>query len=108
VSGGDRIELELDHASEEVIDDLRAQAYIRDVGHNGNGKLVLATDDGAQAIPLVIGRVSSLGRRVKAITLHELSLEDVFIHFTGHSLRDEPAKKVNFLVGAGMPSFRNR
>src|SRR6266852_8364466 len=108
VSGGDRIELELDHASEEVIDDLRAQAYIRDVGHNGNGKLVLATDDGAQAIPLVIDRVSSLGRRVKAITLHELSLEDVFIHFTGHSLRDEPAKKVNFLVGAGMPSFRNR
>jgi hypothetical protein len=35
--------------------------------------------------------------------MHKLSLEDVFIHFTGRTLRDEGAKKVNFLV-PGMPA----
>jgi len=34
------------------------------------------------------------------------SLEDVFIHFTGRTLRDEPAKKVSMFVGAGMPQQR--
>jgi ABC-2 type transport system ATP-binding protein len=36
-------------------------------------------------------------------TVHEQSLEDVFIHFTGKSIREEEAKKVSLFVGAGIP-----
>ena len=46
------------------------------------------------------------GDRVTSITVQKLSLEDVFIHFTGRTLRDEPAKKVSLFVGAGMPQQR--
>jgi ABC-2 type transport system ATP-binding protein len=38
--------------------------------------------------------------------VHRLSLEDVFIHFTGRTLRDEPARKVGFFIGPGMPQNR--
>jgi ABC-2 type transport system ATP-binding protein len=33
-----------------------------------------------------------------------VTLEDVFIHFTGKTLRESTARKVSFLLGAGMPS----
>jgi hypothetical protein len=39
---------------------------------------------------------------VLTTTIHEQSLEDVFIHHTGKALRDE-TKKVDFLIGAGAP-----
>jgi ABC-2 type transport system ATP-binding protein len=44
-----------------------------------------------------------LDAKVLSATVHEQSLEDVFIHFTGKSIREEEAKKVSFLLGAGVP-----
>jgi len=59
-------------------------------------------DNGAEALPLLIETIKAGGLRVVSATLHEQSLEDVFIHFTGKSIREE-TKKVNFLIGAGIP-----
>ena len=38
----------------------------------------------------------------------EASLEDVFIHHTGKSIREEEVKKISFLVGAGVPQSFGR
>jgi ABC-2 type transport system ATP-binding protein len=41
--------------------------------------------------------------KVLSATVHEQSLEDVFIHYTGKTIKEEEAKKVSLLLGAGIP-----
>ncbi len=107
VKGSDRIELEVRGPVEYIMQMLSSVPGIHDVARVGdNGKLALRADDGAHAIPRMIGQVESMEGEVTSITMQKISLEDVFIEFTGRSLRDEPAQKVSLLVGAGMPQFR--
>ncbi len=107
VEGSDRIELEIKGDVERVAAMLKEKSYLRDVTRDGDGKLLLAADDGAHVMPIVLGDIEASGARVSSVAVHKLSLEDVFIHFTGRTLRDEAARKVSFLVGAGMPTSRN-
>ena len=41
----------------------------------------------------MVDAVEKAGDRVTSINVQKLSLEDVFIHFTGRTLRDEPAQE---------------
>ena len=106
VNGADRVEIEVDGDAAAVAVALRAESFAQEVIDDGGGKLIIATDDGAHIIPRLIDRVEASGAHVTSISVHKLSLEDVFIRFTGRTLRDEAAKKVSFLVGAGMPQQR--
>jgi len=107
VKDGDRIELEVDADTEQVATMLRGQPYVRELTHDDRGLISVAADDGARAIPRIIDQIEAGGHKVLSISLRRLSLEDVFIHFTGRTLRDSPARKVSFLIGAGMPQTRN-
>ncbi len=60
-------------------------------------------EDGAQAIPTLIEEVKRIGGVVESVSLKRQSLEDVFIHYTGRSIRTEAAKKVSLFIGAGAP-----
>jgi ABC-2 type transport system ATP-binding protein len=106
VEGSDRVELEIEGNGPAIAEVLKLEPYLREIESNGNGKLTLGADDGPHVVPRIIDRVESAGGRVTSIAVHHLSLEDVFIRFTGRSLRDEPAQKVSLLVGAGMPQGR--
>lgn len=66
--------------------------------------LIIHADNGAQAIPVLIEGLRGLGAGVSRVLLKEQTLEDVFIHYTGRPIREEEAKKVSFLLGAGVPS----
>ena len=47
---------------------------------------------------------SHAGAEVSSIRLERISLEDVFLRFTGKRLRDEPARKGGFFdLTFGMP-----
>jgi ABC-2 type transport system ATP-binding protein len=107
VEGSDRIELEFKGDGNDIVAMLKAEPSLREVELRGHNQLTLGTDDGPHVIPRIIDRVESAGGEVSSISVHRLSLEDVFIRFTGRSLRDEPAKKVSLLVGAGMPQSRS-
>lgn len=72
--------------------------------HVNETGLVVSTDKGAQIIPVLVGGLKDLGAAVLSVTLKEQTLEDVFIHFTGRPIREEEAKKVSFLLGAGVPA----
>jgi ABC-2 type transport system ATP-binding protein len=106
VPGADRIDLEVETNPDAIAEMLRPMPYLRSVNRDGGNRLQLAANDGAHAIPMILEAVDAAGDRVTSITVQKLSLEDVFIHFTGRTLRDEPAKKVSLLVGAGMPQQR--
>jgi len=60
-------------------------------------------DNGAQNLSPLIERAKGAGGTVSSVSIHRQSLEDVFIHYTGKSIREEEAKKVSFLIGAGIP-----
>jgi ABC-2 type transport system ATP-binding protein len=60
-------------------------------------------DNGAQNLSPLIEKVKESGGMVSSVSIHQQSLEDVFIHYTGKSIREEEAKKVSFLIGAGIP-----
>ena len=65
-------------------------------------------DSGARNLPMLIDEVRSSGGTVLSATVHEQSLEDVFIHYTGKTIREEEAKKVSFFVGPGIPQKLGR
>jgi ABC-2 type transport system ATP-binding protein len=65
-------------------------------------------DSGAQNLSPLIERVKEAGGAVGSVSVHQQSLEDVFIHYTGKSIREEEAKKVSFLIGAGIPQKLGR
>ena len=46
-------------------------------------------DSGARNLPMLIDEVRSSGGTVLSATLHEQSLEDVFIHYKGKTIREE-------------------
>lgn len=66
--------------------------------------LIISAENGAQAIPGLVEGLKGLGATVTKVLLKQQTLEDVFIHFTGRPIRSEEAKKVSYLLGAGVPS----
>lgn len=65
--------------------------------------ILVSCDNGAGMIPDLVDGLKKMGAKVTRVTLKEQTLEDVFIHFTGRPIREEEAKKVSFLLGAGVP-----
>ncbi|MFA5353122.1 MAG: ATP-binding cassette domain-containing protein [Thermodesulfovibrionales bacterium] len=103
IPGNDIISLTLGEMSEAFLEKIGNLPFVHSIAQEENSLRVLA-DHGAQNLPLLIDEVRLSGGRLLSATIHEQSLEDVFIHFTGKSIREEEAKKVSFLIGAGIPS----
>src|SRR6185437_15017243 len=104
VKGADRIELEIKGDVETALAMIRAQPNVHGVELDDRGALIISLDDGAHAMPKLIGKLDESGAQVASIKLERISLEDVFIRFTGKRLRDEPARKGGFFdMTFGMP-----
>ncbi|MEK6713221.1 MAG: ATP-binding cassette domain-containing protein [Nitrospirota bacterium] len=85
-----------------VIDEVKTLTFVHSAIY-AEGTLRISADNGAQAIPLLVGRIEDTGGRVISVLLKQQTLEDAFIHYTGRPIREEEAKKVSFLIGAGVP-----
>ncbi|RJQ19312.1 MAG: ATP-binding cassette domain-containing protein [Nitrospiraceae bacterium] len=70
--------------------------------------LRIYVDSGAQNLASLLEHVKAAGGTVGSVGIHQQTLEDVFIHFTGKGIREEEAKKVSFLIGAGVPRTLGR
>src|SRR5580700_10743144 len=104
VKGSDRLELEVQGDAEKIVAMLRGQPGVHEVTRDPDGPIVVLADDGAHAMPKIIGEIENAGGKVSSIKLERMSLEDVFIRFTGRRLRDEPARKGGFFSSSfGMP-----
>jgi ABC-2 type transport system ATP-binding protein len=93
VPGSDTLELSIQG---EVADTLQAQLRalpsVQTIERTAQGLRVRA-DGGAALLPRVIETLRDGGVEVTAASVQRISLEDVFIHFTGRSLREEGAPK---------------
>jgi ABC-2 type transport system ATP-binding protein len=104
VKGSDRIELEVQGDIEQIMAMLRTQPGVLEVTRDPDGPVIASADDGAHVMPRIIGAIENAGATVSSIKLERMSLEDVFIRFTGRRLRDEPARKGGFFSSSfGMP-----
>jgi ABC-2 type transport system ATP-binding protein len=102
IPGNDIVSLSFSSLSDDVIEKVKALPFVHKIIVEDN-YLRVYVDSGARNLPMLIDEVRSSGGTVLSATVHEQSLEDVFIHFTGKSIREEEAKKVSFFVGAGIP-----
>ncbi len=107
IPGNDIISLIVGNLSHELIDTLGKLPFVHKVNAEDEA-LRVYVDGGAKNLPELIDEVRASGGTVLSATIHEQSLEDVFIHYTGKSIREEEAKKVSFLVGAGIPQKLGR
>jgi ABC-2 type transport system ATP-binding protein len=93
VPGSDTVDLSLGGPLPDArIAELSALPGARSVERTSQGVRVRA-DGGAALLPRIIETLRVDGVEVTAATLQRISLEDVFIHFTGRSLREEGAPK---------------
>jgi ABC-2 type transport system ATP-binding protein len=60
-------------------------------------------NEGSKTMLMLIDTLRTSGHQVDKVTVRELSLEDVFIHYTGRSIREEEPRKISWIIGAGMP-----
>lgn len=98
----DIVILTLENLSEGIVDKVKKRPYVHRITLENN-TMRIYVDSGAHDLPVLIDEVKSCGGRVLSASVHEQTLEDVFIHYTGKSIREEEVRKVSFLVGAGTP-----
>ncbi len=107
--GADRVELEIPTDADRAITLIRALPYTLAVARDEAGAIVVTVDDGARVMPRLIGALDEAGLGVASIRLERMSLEDVFIQFTGRRLRDEAARKAGFFsMTMGLPRSPGR
>lgn len=109
IPGNDIISLTLADTSrlEAVQTVITAISFVHKVKIDEN-TLRVYVDNGAQNLLPLIDRVKGTGGIISSVGIHQQSLEDVFIHHTGKSIREEEAKKVSFFIGAGVPQKLGR
>jgi len=89
---GDVVTLGVDGARERVVGLLTDLPFVRETStDDGDGLVRLYVDRGETALPHLLRVLDGAGLTAQSIALHRPSLDDVFLHQTGRSLRDEPA-----------------
>jgi ABC-2 type transport system ATP-binding protein len=98
--GKDTISLALEGFSDAIGEGIKSLPFVHRIYVEENN-VRIAVNVGASDLPGVMDAVRAAGGKVLSASIHEQSLEDVFIHFTGRSIRDEAPRKVSRL-SAGM------
>jgi ABC-2 type transport system ATP-binding protein len=69
-------------------------------------KLILFTSNGTEVIPKIFQISSDLGIKITTISLTQPTLDDVFISYTGHEIRDDKSKFNRKIEHAKMKRLR--
>lgn len=102
IPGSDIVSITLESQPDGLVSCIKALPFVRDLHVEGE-TLRVYVDSGATSLPALMDVIRASGGRILSASVHEQSLEDVFIHFTGKSIRDGEAKKVSLFIGAGAP-----
>ena len=87
--GGDVVEVSGSGDAENALLLLKNREFVKRVSKAGKSRISLTVEDGQSAIPKVMRILQTSDFDVNSVSLKEPTLEDVFIHFTGRSMREE-------------------
>src|SRR3989338_5935049 len=102
IGGYDIIEVSLSEITSAALERLKSVEFVKNVAQK-DSTLIIYVEDVAKAMPMLIDEFKKSNVSILYLAVHEQSLEDVFIHYTGKSIREGEPQKVNFLIGAGVP-----
>jgi ABC-2 type transport system ATP-binding protein len=84
---GDVVTLSVAGHQQAAFDLLREQPFVREISQEDD-EIRLSVDRGEVAMPAILRFLDGAGLELRAIALTRPSLDDVFLHQTGHSLRE--------------------
>lgn len=87
-TGGDVVEAEISALPNEALEALKTSKFALDVKKRENTLTVLVRN-GAEAVPKIVELVAAKGGKIRSITLRAPTLDDVFLHYTGRSIRED-------------------
>ena len=90
VMGGDVVEAEVAALPNQALEALKNSKIALDVKKRENILTVLVRS-GAEAVPRIVELVDKNGGKIRTMTLREPTLDDVFLSFTGRSIREDTA-----------------
>ena len=90
--GGDVVSLEIEGDGEELMTHLKELRWVKAIKKHDR-TLHLTMEKGERRIPELISIAQKLGITVLSVNLREPSLEDVFLHFTGKTMREKEASQ---------------
>ncbi len=102
IPGNDIVSLTISNMSDRITDTVEKLPFVHKLIAEEN-QLRIYVDNGAKNLSALVDELRMAGGEILSTTIHEQSLEDVFIHHTGKTIREEEVKKVSLLVGAGVP-----
>lgn len=76
-----------------LIDELKSLSYVRDVKISSEGIEIGVNIPGGEAVPGIMKLIYDHSYSFQSLTIQRPTLEDVFINYTGKSLREEGADK---------------
>jgi ABC-2 type transport system ATP-binding protein len=93
------LETEKDEKSTKI---LKKISEIKKIKSSSKGLVISLNVEGSRFLPKLIKKIENEGIEIKSVNLKKPSLDDVFIHFTGHELRENQEKKKNNSIMGGM------
>jgi ABC-2 type transport system ATP-binding protein len=88
IPGGYLLRLRFDRAPDELIADLKALPGVTEVRSSDQIKVDVYADRGGQLIGAIVTAAQAAGAELRDVHIEEPSLETLFLHHTGRSLRD--------------------
>ena len=101
---GDVISIKTDSVKE-LADKLAETIQVKSA-KQAAGELELVVKKGNELIPQIVDIATSSGIRIQSVSLHEPTLEDVFLHYTGRKIRPEGAEEYHGMAAARRRSIR--
>jgi len=91
VLGGDVVSMEIEGGAAPLLERLKHTDWVKSASLHED-KLVMTMEKGERRIPELIQEAQKAGADVVCVSLHKPSLEDVFLHFTGRTIREQDAQ----------------
>ena len=98
VPGDNVVEVELARDSPEWLALLKQLAGVMRVESHSGGMYRILTSNGSLTTTELVEMVTRRGESLKALSVQNTTLDDVFVHYTGRALRDEQVKAQGFVM----------
>ncbi len=88
ILGGDVVDIEITDSCADFVQELKKLDWIKTVKEH-DCRLSLTMNNGEKRIPGLVALAVKSNLNIASINLHKPSLDDVFIHFTGKTIREK-------------------
>ena len=88
IPGGFLVRLHFDTAPDTLVAELQTLPGVTEVRPAAGGQIDLYADRGGALIPAIVSAATTAGAAIRDVHISEPSLENLFLHHTGRSLRE--------------------